>query len=93
MVPHLCRPRRLTPQLCPLLSPLTFSIWVPTPLVAASLTFSIWVPTPLVAALSPSEYQFESHSWQARTLKPGGVLCIYGPFLIDGKPTTDSNAA
>ena len=29
----------------------------------------------------------------ARVLKPGGRLCVYGPFLIDGKPTTDSNAA
>jgi hypothetical protein len=25
-------------------------------------------------------------------LRPGGVLCIYGPFKIDGKFTTESNA-
>ena len=29
----------------------------------------------------------------ARVLRPGGRLCVYGPFLIDGKPTTDSNGA
>ena len=25
--------------------------------------------------------------------KPHGTLIIYGPFTVDGKPTTDSNAA
>uniref|UniRef100_A0A7S0HMP6 Methyltransferase domain-containing protein n=1 Tax=Phaeocystis antarctica TaxID=33657 RepID=A0A7S0HMP6_9EUKA len=29
----------------------------------------------------------------ARALRPGGRLCVYGPFLIDGRPTSDSNAA
>jgi SAM-dependent methyltransferase len=29
----------------------------------------------------------------SRALRPGGALMLYGPFLIDGKPTTDSNAA
>ena len=27
-----------------------------------------------------------------RSLRAGGRLCIYGPFLVDGKPTTPSNA-
>jgi len=26
-------------------------------------------------------------------LPPGGLLFIYGPFLVNGKPTTDSNSA
>lgn len=26
-------------------------------------------------------------------IHPGGRLFIYGPFLVDGKPTTESNAA
>lgn len=29
----------------------------------------------------------------ARTLPEGGVLFLYGPYLIDGTPTTESNAA
>lgn len=29
----------------------------------------------------------------ARALVPGGVLCIYGPFLVHGAPTTPSNQA
>lgn len=29
----------------------------------------------------------------AHALKLGGHLLLYGPFLVDGKPTTDSNAA
>ena len=28
-----------------------------------------------------------------RTLAPGGTMVLYGPFHIDGKPTSDSNAA
>lgn len=28
-----------------------------------------------------------------QVLKPGGLLCIYGPFLVNGKPTTPSNSA
>lgn len=26
-------------------------------------------------------------------LRPGGQLLVYGPFAVDGRPTTDSNAA
>ena len=26
-------------------------------------------------------------------LVPGGELLLYGPFTVDGRPTTDSNAA
>lgn len=26
-------------------------------------------------------------------LQPGGQLLLYGPFSVDGKPTTESNAA
>lgn len=29
----------------------------------------------------------------ARHLKPGGRLCVYGPFVIDGLPTAPSNLA
>lgn len=29
----------------------------------------------------------------ARALRPGGVFCLYGPFKLDGRFTTDSNAA
>ena len=29
----------------------------------------------------------------AAALRPGGLLLIYGPFLVDGKPTTESNAS
>lgn len=29
----------------------------------------------------------------ARTLPEGGALYLYGPYLVDGQPTTDSNAA
>ena len=29
----------------------------------------------------------------ARSLRGGGRLFVYGPFLVDGRPTTDSNAA
>lgn len=29
----------------------------------------------------------------SRVCKPGGHLVLYGPFKIDGKPTTESNAA
>lgn len=29
----------------------------------------------------------------ARALKPGGTLLVYGPFLVDRRPTTESNAA
>lgn len=29
----------------------------------------------------------------ARVLVPGGRLVVYGPFTVDGAPTTDSNAA
>ena len=28
----------------------------------------------------------------ASALRPGGMLLIYGPFLVDGKATTESNA-
>ncbi|KAL4419864.1 hypothetical protein ABPG75_006962 [Micractinium tetrahymenae] len=28
-----------------------------------------------------------------RVLAPGGELFVYGPFAVDGKPTTESNAA
>ncbi|KAI7844480.1 hypothetical protein COHA_001940 [Chlorella ohadii] len=28
-----------------------------------------------------------------RVLRPGGELLMYGPFSVDGKPTTESNAA
>lgn len=28
-----------------------------------------------------------------RVLRPSGVLFLYGPYLVDGRPTTDSNAA
>ena len=27
----------------------------------------------------------------AEVLRPSGVLFVYGPFLVDGRPTTDSN--
>ncbi len=27
----------------------------------------------------------------SRVLKPGGVLLMYGPYLVDNKPTTQSN--
>lgn len=29
----------------------------------------------------------------ARVLEPGGLLLLYGPFMIDGAPTTESTAA
>jgi SAM-dependent methyltransferase len=29
----------------------------------------------------------------SRALRPGGRFLLYGPFLVDGRPTTDSNAA
>jgi SAM-dependent methyltransferase len=29
----------------------------------------------------------------ARCLKPGGVLAVYGPFVVDGEPLAPSNAA
>ena len=29
----------------------------------------------------------------AKTLRAGGLLLIYGPFMVDGKPTTESNAS
>lgn len=29
----------------------------------------------------------------SRALRPGGVLYVYGPFLVEGEPTTASNAA
>jgi len=29
----------------------------------------------------------------AHAVRPGGMAALYGPFLVDGKPTTDSNAA
>jgi SAM-dependent methyltransferase len=29
----------------------------------------------------------------ARALKPGGVLAVYGPFIVDGEPLAPSNAA
>ena len=29
----------------------------------------------------------------SRLLAPGGVLCVYGPFKVDGAHTAESNAA
>ena len=29
----------------------------------------------------------------ARALKPGGLLAVYGPFIVDGEPLAPSNAA
>jgi hypothetical protein len=29
----------------------------------------------------------------ARVLQPGGELFLYGPFSVNGRPTTESNAA
>ena len=29
----------------------------------------------------------------ARSLRPGGVLAVYGPFIVDGEPLAPSNAA
>lgn len=29
----------------------------------------------------------------ARALRPGGVLAVYGPFIVDGEPLAPSNAA
>ena len=31
-------------------------------------------------------------SGAASLLRPGGALVLYGPFMVDGKPTTESNA-
>jgi len=32
-------------------------------------------------------------SGAAGALRPGGRLFVYGPFMVDGKPTTESNRA
>ena len=29
----------------------------------------------------------------AKVLRPGGLLCVYGPFMVDGEHTSGSNAA
>ena len=43
--------------------------------------------------ISPSEALVGTLEVAARALRAGGQLFFYGPFLVDGKPTTESNAA
>lgn len=46
-----------------------------------------------VTHIAPLEVTRGLVAGAAALLKPGGVLVIYGPFMIDGAPTTEGNAA
>lgn len=43
--------------------------------------------------ISPEECTAALVTGAAAALRPGGALLLYGPFLVDGRPTTDSNTA
>lgn len=43
--------------------------------------------------IAPPECTPSLVSLAGRALPPGGLFFLYGPFLVDGRPTTDSNAA
>lgn len=46
-----------------------------------------------MAHISPKQATQGLCRGAALALKPGGLLFIYGPFLVNGKPTTPSNSA
>lgn len=46
-----------------------------------------------VVHISPVEVLHGLLRGAGRILPAGGLLALYGPYLIDGKPTTESNAA
>ena len=46
-----------------------------------------------VLHISPSSVTDGLLSGAERLLAPAGVLCIYGPFMVDGKHTAESNRA
>lgn len=43
--------------------------------------------------ISPVEVTEKLCEGAGRALRSGGLLAVYGPFLVDGEPTTPSNAA
>ncbi len=46
-----------------------------------------------VVHISPIEVLHGLLAGAGRILGPGGLLALYGPYLVDGKPTTESNAS
>ena len=46
-----------------------------------------------VAHIAPEDVWRGLVTGAAKSLLDGGVLFMYGPFLVDGKPTSESNAA
>ncbi len=46
-----------------------------------------------VIHISPIEVMHGIVREAGRRLSPGGLLMLYGPYLVDGKATTESNAA
>ncbi len=46
-----------------------------------------------VVHISPVEVMHGLVAGAGRILEQGGLLALYGPYLVDGKPTTESNAS
>jgi len=71
--------------------PLCLDVMAPTWPVAAAAFDAVYVANLL--HIAPWACTPALMRGAARCLAPGGALCIYGPFVVEGEPLAPSNAA